>query len=120
MKVYRTTDKFKARLVIQAFWQKPDIDYFDAYAPVARIYTVRLLVALAAIHNLIIHQMDVNTSFLNCELAEEVYMKQPTCFVLLGNVHKVCKLVKSLYGSKQASKQRHQRFDDISYQVGLY
>nr|GEV61435.1 zinc finger, CCHC-type [Tanacetum cinerariifolium] len=61
MKVDGTIDKFKARLVIQGFRQKEGIDYFDTYAPVARIATIRLLLALAAIHNLVIHQMDVDT-----------------------------------------------------------
>jgi hypothetical protein len=77
MKVDGTIDKFKARLVIQGFRQKEGIDYFDTYAPVARITTIRLLIALAAIHNLVIHQMDVKTTFLNGDLEEEVYMKQP-------------------------------------------
>nr|GEV84913.1 hypothetical protein [Tanacetum cinerariifolium] len=55
--------------------------YFDTYAPVARITSIRLLLALAAIHNLVIHQMDVKTAFLNGDLDEEVYMKQPKRFV---------------------------------------
>ncbi|GKB82643.1 zinc finger, CCHC-type containing protein [Tanacetum coccineum] len=53
MKVDGTIDKFKARLVIQGFRQKEGIDYFDTYAPVARISTIRLLIALAATHNLV-------------------------------------------------------------------
>ncbi|GJZ64767.1 zinc finger, CCHC-type containing protein [Tanacetum coccineum] len=104
MKVDGTIDKFKARLVIQGFRQKEGIDYFDTYAPVARITTIRLLLALAAIHNLVIHQMDVKTAFLNGDLDEEVYMKQPEGFVMPDNEHKVCKMVKSLYGLKQAPK----------------
>ncbi|GJT40559.1 zinc finger, CCHC-type containing protein [Tanacetum coccineum] len=91
-------------IVSKAFRQKEGIDYFDTYAPVARITTIRLLLALAAIHNLVIHQMDVKTAFLNGDLDEEVYMKQPEGFVMPGNEHKVCKLVKSLYGLKQAPK----------------
>ncbi|GJV25936.1 zinc finger, CCHC-type containing protein [Tanacetum coccineum] len=55
MKVDGTIDKFKARLVIQGFRQKEWIDYFDTYAPVACITTIRLLLALAAIHNLVVH-----------------------------------------------------------------
>ncbi|GKD26207.1 zinc finger, CCHC-type containing protein [Tanacetum coccineum] len=54
----------------------------DYYAPVARITTIRLLLALAAIHNLVIYQMDVKTAFLNGDLEEEVYMKQPKGFVM--------------------------------------
>ncbi|GJU98308.1 zinc finger, CCHC-type containing protein [Tanacetum coccineum] len=63
------------------FRQKEGIDFFDTYAPVARISTIRLLLALAAIHDLVIHQMDVKTAFLNGDLDEEIYMKQPEGFV---------------------------------------
>nr|GEV04249.1 zinc finger, CCHC-type [Tanacetum cinerariifolium] len=101
------------------FRQKEGIDYLDTYAPVARITTIRLLLALAAIHNLVIHQMDVKTSFLNGKLEEEVYMKQPEGFVMPGNEHKVCKLVKSLYGLKQAPKQWHQKFDEVVLTSGF-
>ncbi|GJV58025.1 zinc finger, CCHC-type containing protein, partial [Tanacetum coccineum] len=114
MKVDGTIDKFKARLVIQGFRQKERIDYFDTYAPVARITTIRLLLALAAIHHLVIHLMDVKTTFLNGDLDEEVYMKQPKGFVMPSNEHKVCRLVKSLYGLKQAPKQWHQKVDEFS------
>ncbi|GKD12045.1 zinc finger, CCHC-type containing protein, partial [Tanacetum coccineum] len=119
MKVDGTIDKFKARLVIQGFRQKEGIDYFDTYALVAHITTIRLLLALAAIHNLVIHQMDVKTTFLNGDLEEEVYMKQPKGFVMPGNEHKVCKLVKSLYGLKQAPKQWHQKFDEVVLSSGF-
>ncbi|GKC90152.1 zinc finger, CCHC-type containing protein [Tanacetum coccineum] len=102
MKFDGSIDKFKARLVIQGFRQKEGIDYFDTYAPVSRITTIRLL--LAAIHSLVIHQMDVKTSFLNGDLEEEVYIKKMEGFVMPSNEHKVCKLVKLLYGLKQAPK----------------
>ncbi|GJV78879.1 zinc finger, CCHC-type containing protein [Tanacetum coccineum] len=79
----------------------------------ARISTIRVLIAIASIHSLIIHQMDVKTAFLNGELDEEVYMNQPQGFIMHGNEKKVCKLIKSLYGLKQAPKQWHQKFDEI-------
>nr|KAJ0228624.1 hypothetical protein LSAT_V11C100040890 [Lactuca sativa] len=99
MKVDGTIDKYKARLVIQGFGKKEDIDFFDTYAPVARISTIILLLALAAIHNLLIHQMDVKTAFLNGDLDEEIYMKQPEGFVMPGNVHKADKSVYSKFDS---------------------
>nr|GEV34497.1 zinc finger, CCHC-type [Tanacetum cinerariifolium] len=73
----------------KAYRQKEGIDYFDTYAPVARITTIRLMLALTAIHDLVIHQMDVKTAFLNGDLDEEVYMKQPKGFVMPGNEHKI-------------------------------
>nr|GEV86062.1 zinc finger, CCHC-type [Tanacetum cinerariifolium] len=85
MKVDETVDKFKAQLVIQGFRQKEGIDYFDTYAPVVRITTIRLLLALASIHNLVIHQMDVKTAFLNGDLDEKVYMKQPKRIIMPEN-----------------------------------
>ncbi|GJX64856.1 zinc finger, CCHC-type containing protein [Tanacetum coccineum] len=71
-----TVKKFKARLVIQGFKQKSGIYYFDTYAPMARISTIRLLIAMTSIHNLIIHQMDMKTTFFNGELEEEQTLKQ--------------------------------------------
>ncbi|GKB45839.1 zinc finger, CCHC-type containing protein [Tanacetum coccineum] len=76
MKVDGTIDKFKARLVIQGFRQKEGIDYFDTYAPDARISIIRLLIALAAIYNLVIHQMNVKTTFLNGDLEEDTDQDQ--------------------------------------------
>ena len=59
-----------------------------------------MLIAIATIHNLEIHQMDVKTTFLNGDLDEEIYMEQPEGFAVLGQEKKVCRLVKSLYGLK--------------------
>ena len=71
----------------------------------ARITSIRILFSFTSIHNLFVHQMDVKMAFLNRDLNEEAYMEQSEGFVLKGNENKVCKLVKSLYGLKQASKQ---------------
>ncbi|GKB71168.1 zinc finger, CCHC-type containing protein [Tanacetum coccineum] len=89
LKVDGTIEKFKARLVIQGFRKKSRIYYFDTYALVARISTIRLLIDLVPIHNLIIHQMDVNIAFLNGKLDEEFYMNQSYGFIMLGNENKV-------------------------------
>ena len=67
-------EKYKARLVAKGFRQKENIDFFDTYSPVTRITSIRVLFAIAAIHDFIIHQMDVHTTFLNGVLEEEIYM----------------------------------------------
>nr|GEY97281.1 hypothetical protein [Tanacetum cinerariifolium] len=89
LKIDETIEKFKERLVIGGFKQKSGIDYFDTYVPVECISTIRPLIAMTSIHNLIIHQMDVKTTFLNGELDEEFYMNQPQGFILPGNENKV-------------------------------
>ena len=70
-----------------------------------------MLIALAAVYGLEIHQMDVKTAFLNGELDEEIYIEQPEGFVVPAKEKKVCKLIKSLYGLKKAPKQWHAKFD---------
>ena len=65
--------------------------------------------SLASSYDLHVHQMDVKRTFLNRDVDEEVYIKQPKRFVLPRNEHKVCKLIKSLYGLKQAPKQWHKK-----------
>ena len=103
-KVDRSIDKYKARLVIKGYMQTECLDYFETYSPLTRINSIRMMLAIAAVRNLEVHQMDVITTFLNGEFDEEIYMEQPECFSTLRKEKKVCKLVKSLYGLKQAPK----------------
>jgi hypothetical protein len=63
--------------VATRFTQKEGEDFFDTYSPVTRLTIIRVLVALAASHGLLIHQMDVKITFLNGEFDEEIYMQQP-------------------------------------------
>ncbi|KAD3641087.1 hypothetical protein E3N88_30311 [Mikania micrantha] len=119
MKADGSIDKYKARLVIKGFRQKEGFDYFDTYSPVTRITSIRLVLAIAALRNLEVHQMDVKTAFLNGDLEEEIYMEQPEGFSAPGQEGKVCKLVKSLYGLKQAPKQWHQKFDQVMLNNGF-
>ncbi|KAK9052683.1 hypothetical protein SSX86_029313 [Deinandra increscens subsp. villosa] len=119
MKPDGSIDKYKARLVIKGYRQKEGLDYFDTYSPVTRITSVRLVLAIAALRKLEVHQMDVKTAFLNGELDEEIYMEQPEGFSAPGQEGKVCKLVKSLYGLKQAPKQWHQKFDQVMINNGF-
>lgn len=71
------------------------------------------MIALESIYKLVIHQMDIKIAFLNGELKEEVYMKQPEGFMVKGQENKVYKLVKSLYRLKKSPKHWHEKFDQI-------
>ena len=114
-----TIDKYTARLVVKGFRQKEGLDYFNTYSPVTRITSIRMLIALAAVYGLEIHQMGVKTAFLNGELEEEIYIEQPGGFVVPGKEKKVCKLIKSLNGLKQAPKQWHAKFDQTMLSNGF-
>lgn len=104
MKPDGSIDKYKARLIAKGYRQKEELDFFDTYSIVTKVTSIRLLIAIAAIHNLEMHKMDVKTAFLNGELEKEIYVQQFERFVSPNQKHKVCKLVKSLYGLKQAPK----------------
>jgi hypothetical protein len=106
-----TIDKYKARLVAKGYTQKEGEDFFDTYSPIARLIIIHVLLLLTVSHGLLIHQMDVKTTFFNGELEEKIYMIQPDGFVVKGQEDKVCKLVKFLYGLKQALKQWYEKFD---------
>ena len=94
--------RFKARLVARGFSQIYGIDYMDTFAPVAKLASLRILLAIAAVEDLEIHQMDVVTAFLIPDLEEEIYMVQPEGFD--GKEGLVCKLQKGLYGLKQSAR----------------
>lgn len=94
--------KLKARLVARGFSQVYEIDYLDTYAPVVKLASIRILLAIAAIYGMEIHQMDVVTAFLAGELEEEIHMEQPEGFeVGTEKEDLVCRLRKNLYGLKQ-------------------
>ena len=96
--------KYKARPVAKGYTQKQGIDVDELYAPVTRLETVRLLLALSAKYNWEVHHLDVKTAFLNGEISEEVYVEQPEGFIKKGQEHLVYKLVKALYGLRQAPR----------------
>ena len=104
LKADGSIDKYKARLVVKGYKQKEGVDYFDPYSLVTRITSIQMLIAITALHNLKIHQMDVKTTFLNGELNEEIYIEQLEEFIVPGQEKKVCRLVKSIYGLEQAPK----------------
>jgi hypothetical protein len=107
--------RFKARLVAQGFGQKPGMDYDldGTYAPVMRLETLRATLGLSAINKWHTYQLDVKNAYLNGDLDEEIFMKQPPGFD--DGTNRVCKLKKSLYGLKQAGNVWNCKFNDAMH-----
>ena len=94
--------KRKSRLVVQGFSQREGVDYDETFAPVAKVTTFRLMLALSKVLNLEIHQLDVDSAFLYADLDEDVYVKPPPGMDVKSGY--CLKLLKSLYGLKQAPR----------------
>ena len=106
-----TVDRYKARLIARGFSQEYEIDYEETFAPVARLSSIRTLIAVFAARKWPLFQMDVKKVFLNGELSEEVYMKLPPGYSHpLGFPHRVFRLQRTLYGLKQAPRAWFAKF----------
>jgi len=103
----------KAQLFAKVFRQVQGVAYDETFSPVAMLKSVLIILAIAAYFDYEIWQMDVKTAFLNGNLTEDVYMMQPEGFVDPTNAGKICKLQKSIYGLKQASRSWNIRFDEV-------
>ncbi|KAJ3475377.1 hypothetical protein NLI96_g11880 [Meripilus lineatus] len=110
--------KRKARLVAQGFSQIPGQDFAATYAPVMRLELFRALLAIGAVMDYEIHQMDVVGAYLNSELSEEIYMKQPPGYD--DGSGRVCGLVKAIYGLKQAGQAWNEKFNRIFVDILKY
>ena len=116
-KIKRTAEgsinKYKSRLVAKGYIQRNGIDFEKVFAPVARIETVRFIIALAASRGWEIHHLDVKTAFLHGDLKEVVFVSQPKGFEVKGQEHKVYKLHKALYGLRQAPRAWNEKLNKV-------
>ncbi|GJW42392.1 retrotransposon protein, putative, ty1-copia subclass [Tanacetum coccineum] len=110
---------YKARLVAKGFTQTYRVDYEETFSLVADIKAIRILIAIAAYYDYEIWKMDVKTAFLNGILNEDVYVVQPEGFVNPKHPGRVCKLQRSIYGLKQASRSWNKRFDEEIKKYGF-
>ncbi|KAG9446485.1 hypothetical protein H6P81_012613 [Aristolochia fimbriata] len=111
--------RYKARLVVKGFGQREGIDFHDIFAPVVKMTSIRTILSIVAVKGLYLEQLDVKTTFLHGDLEEEIYMRQPAGFEVIGKESWVCKLKRSLYGLKQAPRQWYLKFDRFMLDIGF-
>lgn len=109
--------RYKARLVVKGYLQRQGIDYEDTYAPVAKLTTIRTVLAVGVHNRFLFHQMDVKTAFLYGDLKEDIYMAVPDG--VKANQGMVCKLQKSLYGLKQSPRCWNERLNGQLLKMGF-
>src|SRR5262249_42494720 len=110
--------KYKARLVAKGYNQELGVDYHDNFSPVAKSVTIRIFLAMAAAKGWPIQQVDINNAYLHGHIDEELYLKPPKGYVKAKD-GEVCRLVKSLYGLKQAGRQWNKEITSSLCSIGF-
>ncbi|KAL8110234.1 hypothetical protein AgCh_026086 [Apium graveolens] len=117
-KTWRLTEPPKGKKII-GYAQEYGVDFDEIYAPVTRLETVRILLALAAKSEWQVHHLDVKTAFLNGEICEDVYVTQPEGFEINGKETMVYKLLKALYGLRQDPRAWYAKLNACLDQLGF-
>ena len=112
-------ERRKARLVARGFAQKPGIEYNETFAPVARLTSIRVIMALAAKLKLDLYQLDITMAYTYGDLKEDIYMQQAKYFEVSGKEDHVYHLKKSLYGLKQSGKQWFDKLNGFLKELNL-
>lgn len=110
-------ERFEARLVAKGYTQQSGIDFHDTFSHTAKIVTIRCVLSVAVIHNWPLFQLDVTNTFLQGDLYEHIYMTLPQGYKFKGE-NQVCKLRKSLYRLRHASRQWNAKFSNIMLEAG--
>ena len=114
-----TVEKLRSRIVAKGNEQEEGVDFLETYSPVVRTATIRLVLHTATVNHWDIKQLDVKNAFLHGDLAETVYMKQPSGFEDTEHPDYVCLLHKAIYGLKQAPRAWFDKFSTFSLGVWL-
>jgi len=118
-KVVGSTERYKARLIVKGFTQTYVVDYLEAFAPIAKINTVRVILSLAAKYGWNLQQFDIKNVFLHGELEEEIYIELPPKIQWENCCQSICKLKKILYGLKQPPRAWFERFTKVMIGLGF-
>jgi hypothetical protein len=111
--------KHKTRLIAKGYVQQLGMDFDEVFGPIARIESVRRLLALVVQEGWLVHHMDVKSAFLNGELVEEVYVRQPPGFIVDSHEDKVLRLDNALYGLSQAPRAWNIKLDETLVALGF-
>ena len=116
-----TIERFKARFVVKGFSQVKGFDYFQSFSATLRATSFRILLSLAAGQKLKLEHFDVTNAFTQSEIDTEIYVEPPKGFEVKGKDGKpmLLKLVKSLYGTKQASRLWQLKLRDFLIELGF-
>ena len=111
--------RYKARLVVKGYAQKEGMDYREVFSHVARMKSIRILIAIAAQEEWELHHLDVKTAFLNREIKEDIYISQLEGFEIKGKEDHILKLRKALYRLKQAPRAWNSKLNEVLIQKGF-